>query len=53
MGNSRLTSEQLQTLEMVLRHGDRVELVPVKGGVRLLRVRREEVKKAEEIPENP
>ena len=48
MGNSRLTSEQLQTLEMVLRHGDRVELVPVKGGVRLLRVRREEVKKAEE-----
>ncbi len=48
MENRRLTQEQIREAESVLRRGDRVELVPVKGGVRLLRVRRDDVKKAGE-----
>lgn len=42
-----LTEEQIRNAERVLHKGDRVELIPVKGGVKVLRVRREEIKKAE------
>ena len=32
-------------IKAILAKGDRVELIPVKGGVKVVRVRREEVKK--------
>lgn len=34
----------VKAVESVLAKGDRVELIPVKGGVKVVRVRREEVK---------
>ena len=37
----RLTPEQIRTAEGILQKGDRVELIPIKDGVKLLRVRRE------------
>lgn len=39
-----LTEEQIRAAEKVLHKGDRVELIPVRDGVKVLRVRREEVK---------
>ena len=53
MEAKRLTREQLQKAEAVLAQGNRVELIPVKGGVKLLRVRREEVKTPGKTLENP
>lgn len=35
----------IKAVESVLSKGDRVELIPVKDGVKIVRVRREEVKK--------
>lgn len=35
----------IKAAESVLAKGDRVELIPVKDGVKVVRVRREEVKK--------
>lgn len=53
MVEPRLTQEQIQAAESVLRRGDRVELIPVKDGVRVMRVRRNEISKASrELPEN-
>ena len=46
MGEPRLTQEQIRAAQNILRHGDRVELIPVKDGVRVLRVRREEMGKS-------
>ena len=40
----RLTREQIRAIEQVTSRGDRVEVVPVKDGLKLLRTRREEVK---------
>ena len=40
----RLTREQIRLIEQVTSKGDRVEVVPVKDGLKLLRTRREEVK---------
>ena len=34
----------VQEIESILRNGDRVELIPVKDGVRVVRVKRETVK---------
>lgn len=34
----------LRTIDSILSKGDRVELIPVKDGVKVVRVRREEVK---------
>ncbi len=39
-----LTTENIKSAEIILARGDRVELIPVKGGVRIIRVKREEVK---------
>lgn len=36
----KLTAEQIRAIESVLRHGDRVEITPVKDGVKLLQVSR-------------
>lgn len=35
----------IKAVEAVLTRGERVELIPVKDGVKVVRVRREEVKK--------
>ncbi|WP_166544028.1 hypothetical protein [Acutalibacter sp. 1XD8-36] len=40
-----LTDNDVKTAEAILSKGDRVELIPVKNGVKIIRVRREEVKK--------
>lgn len=34
----------LATIEAILRKGDRVEIIPVKDGIRVVRVKRETVK---------
>lgn len=40
-----LKENDIKAAESVLTKGDRVELIPVKDGVKVVRVRREEVKK--------
>lgn len=42
---SALEPGDLPAINTVLAKGDRVELIPVKDGVKVVRVRREEVKK--------
>lgn len=42
---STLEPGDLPAINTVLAKGDRVELIPVKDGVKVVRVRREEVKK--------
>lgn len=37
----KLTPEQIRIIEQVTSNGDRVEIVPVKDGLKLLRTRRE------------
>ena len=39
-----ISQEQVRKIEAVLNRGDRVEIIPVKEGVKILRIRREEVK---------
>ncbi len=43
MAELRLTQKQIQAAEDVLRRGDRVELIPVKDGIKIVRVRRSEM----------
>ena len=39
-----LTPKQIEVIEAVLRKGDRAELIPVKDGVKIIHIKREEVK---------
>lgn len=39
-----LKEPEIRKAESVLAKGDRVELIPIKDGVKVMRVRREEVK---------
>ena len=39
-----MTPEIIRAIESILARGDRVELIPVKDGVRVVRVKREMVK---------
>lgn len=39
-----LTAEQLKTIHETLQKGDRVELIPLKDKIKVIRVKREEVK---------
>ena len=39
----KLTEDKIQAIVSVLSKGERVELIPTKDGVRVIRVRREEV----------
>lgn len=39
-----MTEAQLKAVEAALAKGDRVELIPVKDGVKVVRVQRKEVK---------
>lgn len=40
----RLTDEDIKAAEAVLAKGDRVELIPLKEGVKIVKIRRKEVK---------
>ena len=39
-----IDASALSTIEAILRNGDRVEIIPVKDGVKIVRIRREVVK---------
>lgn len=39
-----MTDAQVKAIEAVLAKGDRVELIPVKNGVKVVQVRRKEIK---------
>lgn len=41
---SAITADDLPTINTIIAKGDRAELIPVKDGVKVVRVRREEVK---------
>lgn len=45
-----LSEDQIRAIERVTSRGDRVEVVPVKEGLKLLRTRREEIKTAPAQP---
>ena len=40
----KLSAKQIEAIERITSKGDRVEVIPVKEGLKLLRTRREEVK---------
>ena len=44
MSFEKIDNAALAAIEAILRKGDRVELIPVKDGVRVVRVKRETVK---------
>ena len=43
-GRHIVKPETIQAIEAILSKGDRVELIPVKDGIRVVRIRREPVK---------
>ena len=44
MTPTHISAKTLEAIEKALTHGDRVELIPVKDGVKVVRVRRDEIK---------
>lgn len=40
----KLNEEHINLMEMILSKGERCEVIPLKDGVRIIRIRREEVK---------
>lgn len=38
-----MDEKQVKAIEAILKKGDRVELIPVKGGLRIIRIKRQEV----------
>ena len=44
MQKQLLTTEQIKAAEAVLAKGHRVELIPVKDGIKIIHIKREEVK---------
>lgn len=45
MAEFKLSAEAQRAIEAVLARGDRVEVIPTKDGVKIVRIRREEVKR--------
>lgn len=43
-GTKYVSAKTLDAIEKALANGDRVELIPVKDGVKVIRVRRDEIK---------
>ena len=41
-----MDEKMIKAILLALKKGDRVELIPVKDGVKVMRVRREEIKKS-------
>lgn len=52
MDKRNLTTETIKAIETVLSKGDRAEVVPVKDGVKVLRVKRETVIQNDRIQQN-
>lgn len=44
MQKQLLTENDIKSAEAILAKGDRVELIPVKDGVKVIQIRREELK---------
>lgn len=44
MPKMQIDASEIKAIESVLSKGDRVELIPVKAGVKVMMVKREEVK---------
>ena len=44
MTPTHISAKTLEAIEKALTNGDRVELIPVKDGVKVVRVRRDEIK---------
>lgn len=44
MSKQLLTEKEIKSAEAVLSKGDRVELIPVKDGVKVIQIKREEIK---------
>lgn len=40
----KMDENQIRAIEAVLAKGDRIELIPVKNGVKIIHIKREEVK---------
>ena len=40
----KLTNEQIQAILRTLKKGDRIELIPVKDGIKIMHVRKNELK---------
>jgi len=40
----KLTNEQIQAILRALKKGDRIELIPVKDGIKIMHVRKNELK---------
>ena len=40
----KLSDKEIKAIEATLAKGERVEIIPVKGGVKVVRVKREEVR---------
>lgn len=40
----RLTQEQVQKIEEVINKGDRIEVIPVKDGIKIIQETRKEIK---------
>lgn len=39
----KLTPEQVKAIELVVNKGDRVEIIPVRDGLKIMKVRRETI----------
>lgn len=44
-----LTEKEIKSAEAVLSKGDRVELIPVKDGVKVIQIKREEVNSGNKV----
>lgn len=44
MDRRKLSPQDISKIEHVLSKGDRIELIPVKDGVKILHIRREEIR---------
>lgn len=42
--DKKLNENHINLMEMILAKGDRIEVIPLKDSVRIVRIRREEVK---------
>lgn len=40
----RLTQEQIQKIEEIINKGDRIEVIPVKDGIKIIQETRKEIK---------
>ncbi len=39
-----MDEKQIKVIESILKKGDRIELIPVKNGVKIIHIKREEIK---------